>query len=68
MILLGGMAYLRVPLNTITLVSLLLAMALAIDYACHIGASMCWRPPPSAPPHTFPGGVFGTPSRQVTRT
>jgi len=36
-LLLGGMAVLQVPLNTITLVSLLLAMALAIDYSCHIG-------------------------------
>ncbi|KAG8468636.1 hypothetical protein KFE25_013719 [Diacronema lutheri] len=36
-LLLGGMALLHTPLNTITLVSLLLAMALAIDYSCHIG-------------------------------
>jgi predicted RND superfamily exporter protein len=32
------MAVLETPLNTITILSLLLAMALAIDYSCHIGA------------------------------
>lgn len=42
-LLLGGMALLQTPLNTITLVSLLLAMALAIDYSCHIGAPLCRR-------------------------
>jgi len=36
-LLLGGMALLGTPLNTITLISLLLALALAIDYSCHIG-------------------------------
>lgn len=32
------------PLNTITLVSLLLALALAIDYSCHIGHAYATAP------------------------
>jgi len=36
-LLLGMMVFLDLPLNTITLVSLLLGLALSVDYSCHIG-------------------------------
>jgi len=35
---------LDLPLNTITLVSLLLALALSIDYSCHIGHAYVMAP------------------------
>jgi len=38
---------LDLPLNTITLVSLLLALALAIDYSCHIGHAYMTAPGPT---------------------